>query len=189
MGAMPSPSRADRVLLGRIGFFPGRAMVLHIGERRPLGSIRGFPRDSGVLTRMLVFSVRTPMCRAAPSAHGRISTALSAGAVPHDYADSPPAGPGRMCSTASAAPIPRIRARRRRPDTAEAPPAAPVGPAGPRTLPRHRGSTPAPHPSSRALARLPAVPRDLSRRKGLLRHFGMGGEASAGVRSARQPPF
>ena len=122
MGIMPGPSRADRVLPRRIGSFPGRAMVLHIGEGRPRGAIRGFPRDSGVLTRMSVFSARAPMCRAGPSAHGRISTALSAGAFPHDYADPPPAGPGRMCSTASTAPIPRIRARRRRPDVAEAPP-------------------------------------------------------------------
>ena len=53
------------------------------------------------------------MCRANPSAHGRISTALSAGAFPHDSADPPPAGPGRMCNTAQAAPMPHTRARPR----------------------------------------------------------------------------
>ena len=53
------------------------------------------------------------MCRAGPSAHGRIPTALSAGAFPHDSADPPPAGPGRMCNTAQAAPMPHTRARPR----------------------------------------------------------------------------
>ena len=134
---MPGPSRADRVLPRRIGSFPGRAMVLHIGEGRPRGSIRGFPRDSGVLARMSVFSARAPMCRAGPSAHGRISAALSARAFRHDYADPPPAGPGRMCSTA-----------RHRPDTAYPGPTAP---------PRHRGSAPATHPPSRTIARFPAA--------------------------------
>ena len=166
---MPGPSRADRVLPRRIGSFPGRAMVLHIGEGRPRGSIRGFPRDSGTITRMSVFSARAPMCRAGPSAHGRISTALNAEAFPHDYADPSLAGPGRMCSTA-----------RHRPDTAHPGPTAP---------PRRRGSAPAPHPPSRTIARFPAAPGILSRRKGSLRHFGMGGAASGGVRSARQPPF
>ena len=151
---MPGPSRADRVLPRRIGSFPGRAMVLHIGEGCLRGSIRGFPHDSGVLTRMLVFSARAPMCRADPSAHGKISTTLSVGVLPHDYADSPLAGPGRMCSTA-----------RPRPDAAHPGPAAP---------PRHRGSAPAPHPSSRTIARFPDAPGILSRRKGSLRHFGMG---------------
>ena len=59
------------------------------------------------------------MCRTARSAHGRISTALSARAFPHDSADPSPAGPGRMCSTAPARPMPHIRARRPRPDTAD----------------------------------------------------------------------
>ena len=68
---------------------------------------------------MLVFSGRAPMCRGTLSAHGRISTALSAGEFPRDSADPPPAAPGRMCSTASARPMPRIRARRPRPDTAD----------------------------------------------------------------------
>ena len=58
------------------------------------------------------------MCRAARSAHGRISTALSTGVFPRDSADPPPTGPGRMCSTAPARPMPHIRTRRPRPDTA-----------------------------------------------------------------------
>ena len=53
------------------------------------------------------------MCRADPSAHGRISTTLNTGAFPHDSADPPPAGPGRMCNTAQAAPMPHTRARPR----------------------------------------------------------------------------
>ena len=68
---------------------------------------------------MSVFSGRAPMCRAGPSAHGRTSTALNVGAFPHDSADPPPAGPGRMCNTASARPILHIRARSPRPDTAD----------------------------------------------------------------------
>ena len=95
---------------------PARAGVLHIGGRLPRGSVRAFPCDSGALTRTSVFSGRAPMCRADPSAHGRTSTALSAEAFPHDSADPPPAGPGRMCNTA---PMPHTRARkpcpRRRP--------------------------------------------------------------------------
>ena len=155
---MSGLSRADRVLPRRIGSFPGRAMVLHIGEGCLRGSIRVFPHDSGVLTRMLVFSARAPMCRAGPSAHGRISTALSVGAFPHDYVDSPPAGPGRMCSTASARPMPRIRARRRRPDTAEAPP--------PRTRPPAPSRGFRPPPGSFPPERLIAPLRDGGRRAG-----------------------
>ena len=45
------------------------------------------------------------MCRGDPSAHGRISTLLSAGAFPHDLADLPRVGPGRMCSTVRPAPM------------------------------------------------------------------------------------
>ena len=59
------------------------------------------------------------MCRTARSAHGRISTALSAGEFPHDSDDPSLAGSGRMCSTAPARPMPHIRARRPRPDTAD----------------------------------------------------------------------
>ena len=99
--------------------FPARAVVLHIGEGRPHGSTSSFPRGSGVFSRMPVFSGSAPMCRAGPSAHGRISTALNAGAFPHDSTDPPPTGPGRMCSTVPALPMPRTRARPPRPDTTE----------------------------------------------------------------------
>ena len=92
---------------------PTRAGVLHIGGRLPRGPVRGFPRDSGVLTRTSVSRGRTPMCRADPSAHGRTSTTLNTGAFPHDSANPPPAGPGRMCNTAQAAPMPHTRARPR----------------------------------------------------------------------------
>ena len=68
---------------------------------------------------MLVFSGRAPMCRGTLSAHGRISTVLSAGEFPRDSADPSSAGPGRMCSTAPARPMPHIRTRRPRPDTAD----------------------------------------------------------------------
>ena len=54
---------------------------------------------------------------------------LSAGEFPRDSADPSPAGPGRMCSTASARPMPRIRARRPRPDTADPhPPSCTIAP-------------------------------------------------------------
>ena len=76
-----------------------------------------FPRDSAVLPRTSVFSGRAPMCRGSRSAHGRISTALSAGVFPHDSADLPRAGPGRMCSTAPTSPRTAQWVRRRRPDT------------------------------------------------------------------------
>ena len=45
------------------------------------------------------------MCRGGPSAHGRISTPLSVGEFPHNLADLPRAGPGRMCSTVRPAPM------------------------------------------------------------------------------------
>ena len=76
-----------------------------------------FPRDFAVLPRTSVFSGRAPMCRGSRSAHGRISTALSAGVFPHDSADLPRAGPGRMCSTAPTSPRTAQWVRRRRPDT------------------------------------------------------------------------
>ena len=41
---------------------------------------------------------------------------LSVGEFPRDSADPSPAGPRRMCSTASTRPMPHIRARRPRPD-------------------------------------------------------------------------
>ena len=75
---------------------------------------------------MLVFSGRAPMCRGTLSAHGRISTALSAGAFPHDSADPSPASPGRMCSTAPTDPIPHIRTRQHRPNTANTSPVRPA---------------------------------------------------------------
>ena len=86
------------------GLFPARAAVLHIRERLSRRPVRGFPHDSGTPTRMSVLSGRAPMCRATPSAHGRISPALNARTFPHDSADPSLAGPGRMCNTASAAP-------------------------------------------------------------------------------------
>ena len=137
------PMGADRGAAGPAGgslpggarFFSGRAGVLHIGRGGGRGSIVGFPRDSGVLARMSVFSGRAPMCREGPSAHGRISTALSAGEFPRDSADPSPAGPGRMCSTAPARPMPRIRARRPRPDTADTTPTSPRRPGSAPSLP------------------------------------------------------
>jgi len=97
-GSRRGPSRAGRGLLGPV------VEVLHIGQGRPCGWIPSFPHDSGVLSRMSIFSGRAPMCRRVRSAHGRISPALNAGVFPHDSADSPPAGPGRMCSTAPTGP-------------------------------------------------------------------------------------
>ena len=105
---LPPPGCASRH-----GLFLVRAEMLHIGEGRPHGRIPCFPHDSGTLPRISVFSGWAPMCRGARSAHGRISTALSVGAFPHDSADPPPAGPGRMCNTAQAAPMPHTRARPR----------------------------------------------------------------------------
>ena len=102
-----------------------RAEMLHIGEGRPHGRIPCFPHDSGTLPRISVFSGWAPMCRGARSAHGRISTALSVGAFPRDSADPPPAGPGRMCNTARAAPMLHIELGSARPDTAAPPPPPP----------------------------------------------------------------
>ena len=99
--------------------------VLHIGGRLPRGPTPGFPHDSAVLPGTSVFSERTPMCRQGLSAHGRISTALNAGEFPHDSADPPPTGSDRMCSTAPTGPMPHIRTRQHRPDTAETTGAAP----------------------------------------------------------------
>ena len=44
------------------------------------------------------------MCKEGRSAHGRISPALNAGAFPHDSADPPMTGSGRMCNSASTSP-------------------------------------------------------------------------------------
>ena len=44
------------------------------------------------------------MCTGTRPAHGRISTALSAEAFPHDSTDPPPTDPGRMCNTAPTGP-------------------------------------------------------------------------------------
>ena len=103
-----------------------RAEMLHIGEGRPHGRIPCFPHDSGTLPRTSVFSGRAPMCRGARSAHGRISTALNAGEFPHDSADPPPTGSDRMCSTAPTDPMPHIRTRQHRPNTANTPPVRPT---------------------------------------------------------------
>ena len=117
---LPPPGCASRH-----GLFLVRAEMLHIGEGRPHGRIPCFPHDSGTLPRISVFSGWAPMCRGARSAHGRISTALSVGAFPHDSADPPPAGPGRMCNTARAAPMLHIEPGGARPDTADPPPPPP----------------------------------------------------------------
>ena len=45
------------------------------------------------------------MCRGGPSAHGRISTSLSVGEFPHNLADLPRAGSGRMCGTVRPTPM------------------------------------------------------------------------------------
>ena len=93
------------------------AGVLHIGEGHPRDSMAGFPHDSAVRSRMSVLSGEAPMCRGDRSAHGRASTALSAGAFPHDYANPPPAGPARMCNTARPGPTPHIQVWPRSPRT------------------------------------------------------------------------
>ena len=99
--------------------------VLHIGGRRLRGPTPSFPHDSAVFPGTSVFSARAPMCRQGLSAHGRISAALNAGEFPHDSADPPPTGSGRMCSTAPTDPMPHIRTRQHRPNTAETTGAAP----------------------------------------------------------------
>ena len=93
------------------------AGVLHIGEGHPRDSMTGFPHDSAVRPRMSVLSGEAPMCRGDRSAHGRASTALSAGAFPHDSANPPPAGPARMCNTARPGPTPHIQVWPRSPRT------------------------------------------------------------------------
>ena len=110
-GAADRVPFSRRVTPGRVGFFPARAAVLHIGEGRPRVQIPDFPRDSGTLPRTSVSGGRPPMCRTSPSAHGRISTVLNVGRFPHDSADPPTVDSGRMCNTASVSPIPHIRAR------------------------------------------------------------------------------
>ena len=104
------PNGRGRVLLEPV------AGVLHIGERRPRGPIRSFPHDSGILPRMSIFSGWAPMCRGARSAHGRISTALSIEAFPHDSADPLATGPDRMCNTAPTGPLPHIEPGSTRPN-------------------------------------------------------------------------
>ena len=111
--------RADAAASPPEPVFPARAAVLHIGEGRPRGSTPSLPHDSEVFLECWFSVGGLPCAERALSAHGRISTALSAGEFPRDSADPSPAGPGRMCSTAPARPMPRIRARRPRPDTAD----------------------------------------------------------------------
>ena len=99
------PSLNGGLLPGGSGSsWAGRGGVA-IGKGRHRGWIPGFPHDSGVLSRMSVSSGRAPMCRGLRSAHGRISTVLSVGAFPHDSADLPLAGPGRMCNTTPTGPL------------------------------------------------------------------------------------
>ena len=110
------PSRTVQGLLGPV------AGGLHIRKGRPRRRIPCFPHDSATLPRTPVLSRRSPMCRADPSAHGRISTVLNAGTFPHDSADPPPAGLGRMCSASPTGPMPHIRPARHQPDTASTTP-------------------------------------------------------------------
>ena len=136
------------------GLFPARAAVLHIRERLSRRPVRGFPHDSGTPTRMSVLSGRAPMCRATPSAHGRISPALNARTFPHDSADPSLAGPGRMCNTASAAPMPHIRGRRRLTPGSAHPARAPtMSPCAPDSSPSRRRP-----PSARCTDPAPAAP-------------------------------
>ena len=117
---------------------------------------------------MSVFSGRAPMCRAGPSAHGRISTALSAGEFSHDSADPSLVGPDRMCNTAPrrlAAPIPRTRARRPDLDTTD------------------------PHPPSRTIASLSAHPGIPPARKALMTPFPGSAGAVAHPKVTRRPPL
>ena len=135
--------------------------VLHIGGRSLRGPTPSFPHDSAILPRTSVFSERAPMCRQGLSAHGRISTALNAGEFPHDSADPPPTGSDRMCSTAPTGPMPHIRTRQHRPNTASptsvGPTAArkdgfcaPRGPGGDGfCAPRGPGGTGSAHPEGR----------------------------------------
>ena len=123
------PSRTVQGLLGPV------AGVLHIRKGRPRRRIPCFPHDSATIPRTSVFSRRSPMCRADPSAHGRISTVLNAGTFPHDSADPPPAGLSRMCSASPTGPMPHIRPARHQPDTAS--------------------TTPIPHSPYRAVAPIP----------------------------------
>ena len=119
-----------------------------------------FPRDSAVLPRTSVFSGRAPMCRGSRSAHGRISTALSAGVFPHDSADLPRAGPGRMCSTAPASPRTAQWVRRRRPDTPD--------PATRATAPRGSPEKPRPGPGPARTRGSPPPPRRSDLRAAIL---------------------
>ena len=85
------------------------------------------------------------MCRGDRSAHGRASTALSAGAFPHDSTNPPPAGPARMCNTARPGPTPHIQVWPRSPRTHSwhrlRPHAAPSSP--------RRSPAPEPHPDEK----------------------------------------
>lgn len=119
------------------------AGVLHIRKGRPRRRIPCFPHDSATLPRTSVFSRRSPMCRADPSAHGRISTVLNARTFPHDSADPPPAGLGRMCSASPTGPMPHIRPARHRehdPDTALALPRRRADPRPCTAIPGEKGS-------------------------------------------------
>ena len=171
--------RQREAALGAGGVFPDRAGVLHIRGRRPHGPIPGFPRDSGVLPSVPVFSVRAPMCRGDRSAHGRASTALSAGAFPHDSTNPPPAGPARMCNTARPGPTPHIQVWPRSPRTHSwhrlRPHAAPSSP--------RRSPAPEPHPDEkdsfcgRFAGLRPVVLRE---RAGFQSNAQMGGARSTG---------
>ena len=110
------------------------------------------------------------MCRADPSAHGRISTALSAGEFSHDSADPSLVGPDRMCNT----PLPCC------PDALHP---------GPAARPRHHRPAPATHPPSRTIASLSAHPGIPPARKALMTPFPGSAGAVAHPKVTRQPPF
>ena len=94
-----------------------------------------------------------PCAEGGRSAHGRISMALNTEVFPHDSADLPRAGPGRMCSAAPTVPRTAHWARHRRPDTPD-PAARATTPRGspekprPGVRPRRRPHTTTPNPAS-----------------------------------------
>ena len=152
-GSWRAPSRASRILLGPCGGVAHRRGASPRTDSGFSARFRGFPGTSA-------FSGWAPMCRGARSAHGRIPTALSTEAFPHDSADYPPTGPDRMCSTTRVVPIPHIRAWRHRPNTPDPTPTSP-------RPSRHRAA--------------PGRPRDLSGEKDSLRRMGRVGPPRAGA--------
>ena len=112
------------------------------------------------------------MCRGGLSAHGRASPALNAEAFPHDSADSPTTGLGRMCTSPRPAPHHMPDPNGTRPGTADAP-------TTPRGRPRGAGLGPSPIPTDPPepapcdpmmtgpkIPRIPGLPQNLSSEKG-----------------------